>query len=160
MHTPIGLRKGVVAKYSINDFTRKGRFMINNKDVVSLSLLITAQDDIDADELDRITRRLMTELENLEVESVTPVGDPSLIPGAKGADPVTIGALLIIVLQAALPKVLEFIQAWSLRNVGQTVKVKVQAKNRSVEVEYPKGMTPVDAQNHIQMVIDTLNNKG
>ena len=123
---------------------------------ISLSLQIMPHVPMDTDGLDQLTQRLSTEIEDLGVESVTRVQANSSYPGAKGADPVTIGALFVIVLQTALPKVLDYIQAWSLRNEGEIVKIKVQGEKRSVELEFPKEMTPEELQNHIRMVVSTV----
>jgi hypothetical protein len=43
--------------------------------------------------------------------------------GAKG-DPVTLASIAIVTLPAVLPKIVEALQAWSLRGQGRTVKFK------------------------------------
>ncbi len=130
--------------------------MLSQNDTVNLTLHIEAHDSIDPDELDQLTRHLMGELEELDVESVTFLHSSATRPGEKAVDPVTLGALGIVVLQAALPKLLEFMQAWSLRNEGHIIKIKAQRGERSIEVEYPKMMTADEAEMHIKMVLDTL----
>jgi len=130
--------------------------MLSQSDTVNLTLHIEVQDNIDPDELDQLTRHLMSELEELDIESVTFLRGSATQPGEKAVDPITLGALGIVVLQAALPKLLEFMQAWSLRNVSHIIKIKAQRGERSIEVEYPKTMTADEAEKHIKMVLDTL----
>ena len=124
---------------------------------VTLMLHIDAQADVDAEKLSQLTGYLRSELEDMDIESVTDVRNQAAPPGAKVVDPLTAGALIVAVLPAVLPKVMEFIQAWTLRGEGHTVKIKAQRGDRSVEVEYPMRMAPDEAKKHIDMVMDTLS---
>lgn len=124
---------------------------------VTLMLHIDAQADIDTDKLSQLTGYLRSELEDMDIESVTDVHNQAVPPGAKVVDPLTAGSLIVVVLPAVLPKVMEFIQAWTLRGEGHTVKIKAQRGDRSVEVEYPMRMAPDEAKKHIDMVMDTLS---
>src|SRR5207248_3136448 len=123
---------------------------------VNLMLHIDAQADIDAEKLSQLTGYLRAELEDMDIESVTDVRNQAVPPGAKVVDPLSAGVLIVAVLPAVLPKVMEFLQAWTLRGEGQTMKIKAQRGDRSVEVEYPMRMAPDEAKKHIDMVIDTL----
>jgi hypothetical protein len=120
-------------------------------------LHIDAQDDVNPEELDQLTDQLRAELEDLDIESVSFVHGQLTPPGAKVLDPITIGALAIVVLPAVLPKVVEFIQAWTLRSEVQSVKIKAQHGDESIEVEFPKTMTPEEAKKHIDTVVDALS---
>lgn len=124
---------------------------------VTLMLHIDAQADIDTDKLSQLTGYLRSELEDMDIESVTDVRNQVVPPGAKVVDPLTAGSLIVAVLPEVLPKVMEFIQAWTLRGEGHTMKVKAQRGDRSVEVEYPMRMAPDEAKKHIDMVMDTLS---
>lgn len=75
------------------------------------------------EEIDRSTRQLLSELKELDVESVELSKDSPAPEGSKG-DPVTIGSIAIATLPAVLPKVVELVQAWGLRGQGRTVKFK------------------------------------
>src|SRR2546425_4583661 len=110
--------------------------------IVTLMLHIDAEADVDADKLSQLTGYLRSELEDMDIESVTDVRNQAVPSGAKVVDPLTAGALVVAVLPAVLPKVMEFIQAWTLRGQGHTVKIKAQCGDRSVEVEYPMRMAP------------------
>lgn len=85
-------------------------------------LQISASDATD-EELDSLTRQLLSEIRETDVESAE-LGKSGIIPeGAKG-DPITIGTILLAALPTAMPKVVELVQAWSLRGSNRTVKFK------------------------------------
>jgi hypothetical protein len=58
-------------------------------------LVVEADPEADEFEADRIVRRLRSEVDELDVDSVRPLPAGSLPEGAKGADPVTVGALMV-----------------------------------------------------------------
>jgi len=120
-------------------------------------LHIDVQTDVDTEKLSQLTGYLRSELEDMDIESVTDVRDQAVPSGAKVVDPLTAGALIVAVLPTVLPKVMEFLQAWSLRGEGHTMKIKAQRGDRSVEVEYPIKMAPDEAKKHIEMVMETLS---
>jgi hypothetical protein len=75
----------------------------------------------------------MRDLRDLGAEYVErPRGGPTQ-EGAKGADAFTWGALALGAAPAFLPKLVEFLQAWTLRGEKRTVKIKTPA---GVEVEF------------------------
>lgn len=101
-------------------------------DDVQLQLTI-AESDADAERVDHLTRRLMQDLRDLGAESVErPRGGPPP-EGAMAADAFTLGALALVVVPAALPSLVEFLQAWALRHENR--KVKVKAPN-GAEIEF------------------------
>ena len=125
-----------------------------------LTVQIEAGEDSDADELDRLTRQLRDEIQELEVESVELVKGSATLPGAKSAEAVTLGALAIAVLPAVVPKLVEFLQAWSTRGEGHTVKIKTQVGDRALEVEYsPKTMSPAELKNLVGTLTGALAEK-
>ena len=98
---------------------------------IQLQLTI-AEADADAEILDELTRRLMRDLRDLGAESVErPAGEPAP-EGAKG-DPFTLGALALVAMPVLLPKLVEFLQAWSLRGESRKIKIKTPA---GLEVEF------------------------
>ena len=98
---------------------------------VQLDLTVT-EADADAERLDELTRFLLRDLRDLGAESVErPSGGPAP-EGAKG-DPFTLGALALVAVPSFLPKLVEFLQAWSLRGESRTVKIKTPA---GLEVEF------------------------
>ena len=76
---------------------------------IEFKLEVSAEDATE-DELDRMTRQLLSELRNMEVESAELAGGEAAPAGTKSVDPVTIGTLAITVLPTLLPKIVEFIQ--------------------------------------------------
>ncbi len=129
----------------------------SDANIITLMLHIDVQTDVDTEKLSQLTGYLRSELEDMDIESVTDVRDQAVPSGAKVVDPLTAGALIVAVLPTVLPKVMEFLQAWSLRGEGHTMKIKAQRGDRSVEVEYPIKMAPDEAKKHIEMVMETLS---
>lgn len=55
--------------------------------------------------------------------------------GTKSVDPVTAGAIAIAVLPTMLPKIIETIQAWLLRDSNRTIKFKGKVAGQVIEFE-------------------------
>jgi hypothetical protein len=65
--------------------------------------------------------------------------------------------LAVAVLPTVVPRLIEFLQAWSMRGEGRTVKIKVQTGDRSVEVEYDlKVMSTAQLKSLVDMLTGTL----
>jgi len=79
--------------------------------------------DATDEELDRMTRQLLSELRELDVESAELEKSRPAPDGSKG-DPITIGSIAIDLLPAVLPSVIGLVQAWMTRAQGRTVKFK------------------------------------
>jgi hypothetical protein len=95
---------------------------MDKQQFTELNIEISARDATD-DEIDRMTRQLLSELKDLEVESVELVkGGPAPI-GSKG-DAITMGAIVMQLLPAVLPSVLGLVQSWVGRGQGRVVKFK------------------------------------
>ena len=121
--------------------------------VAYLTIQVGADEDADADEIDRLARDLLSEINDMEVESAELLRKGEAPTGTKSAEAVTIGALAIAVLPAIVPKLVEFLQAWSLRGRNRTVKIKTQRGDRSLEVEFtPASMSPEE----LKSLVDTL----
>ncbi len=91
-------------------------------DLAQVNIEISATDATDED-LDRMTRQLLSELRELDVESAELAKGAAALKGSKG-DPVTIGTIVVSSLPAVLPAVVALVQAWSSRGQGRTVKFK------------------------------------
>jgi hypothetical protein len=63
--------------------------------VVSVLLVVEPNPELGPDAGERLTRRLRAELAELDVESVALAVDEAAPAGAKGADAVTVGALVV-----------------------------------------------------------------
>jgi hypothetical protein len=75
------------------------------------------------------------ELEDLDVESVRLATSDNAPVGTKGLDSMTAGTIAMTVLPAMLPKVLEFLQSWSLQGRGRTIKFKGKIANQQIDFE-------------------------
>jgi hypothetical protein len=123
----------------------------------SLTILVDAGKDALPEDVDTLTRQLRNEIEEFGVESVSLQTAPTAPAGTKSVEAVTLGALALTILPNALPRLIEFLQAWSLRGKDRTVKIKATVGDRSVDVEYPAGASEVAVNELIQKMTDTLS---
>lgn len=79
--------------------------------------------DATEDELDRLTRQLLKEVRDSDVDSAELTKGGPAPAGSKG-DPITMGSIAVEVLPAVLPSVIALVQAWVMRGQGRTVKFK------------------------------------
>jgi hypothetical protein len=105
-----------------------------NQDISNFTLQIIDA-NVTGDDLDEIARQLVSELKEMEVESVNLASGESAPAGTKAVDPVTTGAIVLAVLPTFLPKIVDFIQAWSLRGQGRIVKFKGKISGQVIEFE-------------------------
>jgi hypothetical protein len=99
-------------------------------------VLQVAGDHWDADQLDRATRSLLAELRDLPIEARLGTGGPPP-SGAKAAQLVPHGELLLAALPVVLGSVVTFLQSWLRRGNGKTLKLKWSDGKRSVALELP-----------------------
>jgi hypothetical protein len=107
---------------------------MNNSQFTELILEISAPDTT-AEDIDQMTRQLLSELKELEVESVELAKGNPAPERTKSVDPVTTGAIALAVLPTVLPKIVEAIQAWALRGNNRTVKFKGKIAGQTIEFE-------------------------
>jgi len=88
-----------------------------------------------AEQLDRVTRQLLSEVRDLEIESAELVKGSATPEGAKAVDPVTLGAIALVALPAVLPKLIDFLQSWMMRQHGRTIRFKGMISDRDIEFE-------------------------
>jgi hypothetical protein len=98
------------------------------------------------EELDRMTRNLLSELQETDVESAELVSVGVAPEGSKG-DPITIGTLAMTVMPTVLPGVIDLVRAWVGRREGRTVKFK----GRGIEFE--------GSPEELLQILDTLETK-
>ena len=95
---------------------------MDGSDPVQLNIEVSASDATE-EEIDRMTRQLLSEMRELHVESARLArGGPAPV-GSKG-DAITMGTIVLDILPAVLPSVLSLIQAWVSRGQGRYVKFK------------------------------------
>ena len=91
-----------------------------------LKLLVEYLDDTDKEHIDNLTTSLMDDLHEFGVQSINKHRENSDVD-SKG-DPITIGVLLIAVLPAILPSMLDFIKSWTIERRKITVEAPNGAK--------------------------------
>ncbi len=103
-------------------------------ELYELSIQVSA-DDATEEDIDQMTRQLLAELREMDVEGVE-LGRAGTAPdGTKAIDPITTGSILVTALPAILPKVLEGVQAWVMRGSNRTVKFKGKIAGQAIEFE-------------------------
>jgi hypothetical protein len=107
---------------------------MSSTDPVNLVVQIGMQ-DADSAELDLLSRQLVTELLDQDVESAELLKSGAAPQGTKSAEALTIGSVAVTVLPAILPKIIEAIQAWALRGQGRVVKFKGKVGGQDIEFE-------------------------
>ena len=130
--------------------------MPGDPDATRLTIEVDAGGDALPEDVDALTRRLRSEIQDFGVEDVTLKTTTAVPAGTKSVEAVTVGALAITLLPQVLPRLIEFLQAWSLRSKDRTVKIKASVGDRSVDIEYPEGASEVAVQELIQKMTDTL----
>jgi hypothetical protein len=95
---------------------------MNQPDVTQLNIEISVGDATD-EELDGMTRQLLSELKNLDVESAELAEGEPAPKGAKG-EPTTIGSIVVSTLPSILPAIVALVQVWAARGQGRMVKFK------------------------------------
>jgi hypothetical protein len=133
--------------------------MSGEPNATRLTLLVNEGADVAPEDLDKLTRQLRREIEDLGVESVRLAADEPAPSGTKSMEAVTLGALAVAVLPTALPRLIEFLQAWSLRGKDRTVKIKATVGDRTVDVEYPAGESEAVVKDLIAKMTATIDPK-
>jgi hypothetical protein len=102
--------------------TNSGGNKIPAQDVLEFEVEVIDQ-EASEEELDRMTRNLLSELRQTDIESASLVSVGAAPEGSKG-DPITIGTLAMSAMPIVLPGVIEMIKGWTARGQGRTVKFK------------------------------------
>jgi hypothetical protein len=111
--------------------------MVSPMEPIRLTLEVQAGPDASPEEVDQVTRQLLEDLRQMEIDSADLVSAGPAPDGTKAVDPVTLGAIAVAVLPTLLPKVVDFVQAWSQRGQGRSVKFKGKIGGQAIEFEGP-----------------------
>jgi hypothetical protein len=103
-------------------------------DLTQLNIEITASDATEED-IDMMTRQLLSELRETDVDSAKLTNRGEVPVGTKSGDAITVGSIMISALPTVLPAVVGLVQAWAARGQGRTVKFKGQLGGGMVEFE-------------------------
>jgi hypothetical protein len=126
---------------------------VNRTEPYHLKVQLEGDPAATPEELDSATRQLRSELLDLQVESVDLIASQDVPAGAKGAEAITLGTMAITVLPIFIPKIIEFLQSWVARHDGKTIKVKSQAGDRSIELEFTQKAI---SQAELKTLLETL----
>jgi hypothetical protein len=100
-------------------------------------VVLTPDVELDADAGDRLTRQLRSELAELDIESIAaaPGGPPP--EGAKGADPVTLGAIILAMSASGgvFTSVIEMLKGWLGRHTRQH-RISVSIDGDTIELDH------------------------
>ena len=96
---------------------------MDDPDLTQLNIEISAS-DVTEEDIDQMTRQLLSELRETDVESAELAKGGIAPSGTKSGDLVTMGSIVISALPAVLPAVVGLVQAWATRGQGRTVKFK------------------------------------
>jgi hypothetical protein len=94
---------------------------------LTLTLHLTAGADADPEELDEVTRRLGTELLNLDVYAVEPVRAGDAPPGTRAADVLALGSVLVTLARSGdtLKMLVGVVQAWLHTQPARAVEMQI-----------------------------------
>ena len=95
---------------------------MESSDPIQFSIEVS-ESDATVEDIDEMTRQLLSELREMDVESAELTKGGIAPKGSKG-DLMTIGSIAVAVLPAFLPNVVSLVQDWVERGQGRTVKFK------------------------------------
>jgi hypothetical protein len=111
-------------------------------------------DDVTADELDQLTESAReTVLGAYAKEAYSPIQEQSK-PGKLGGD-ITPWVLIIAVLPATLPAVINAICTWSTRT-KEYVKTTIRYKGVEISWEHPRDYKPDEVQRDIEQIVEQI----
>ena len=107
---------------------------MDNPGLTQLSIEISASDATEED-IDQMTRQLLSELRDTAVESAELAKGGSAPGGTKSGDAVTLGSIVMTVLPTVLPAIIGMVQTWATRGHGRIVKFKGKVGREMIEFE-------------------------
>ena len=113
--------------------------------------------DANADEIDEMTRQLLSEIRDLEIESADLAPGDAAPAGTKAVGAIELGALAVKVLPAVAKRLTDFLQSWAERTSNRVVKINTQIGDRKIEVEYnPKDVSTRELGQLVELIADAL----
>ncbi len=103
--------------------TRKSSKKMEYSQRTELQLEVSIR-DVTIDDLDYLIKYLLSELRDMDVASAQLLQGGAAPRDSKAADLITIGSIAITDLPSLLAKIVEAVQAWTLRGNNRTVKFK------------------------------------
>ncbi|BCY10790.1 hypothetical protein [Actinoplanes sp. L3-i22] len=108
----------------------------DDAELMTVGLVLTPDPEIDDEAADRLTRRLVAEISELDVDRIERVGPGELPSGAKAADPVTIGAIIVALGASGgvFTAMIETIRSWIERQSGRH-RIAITIDGDSIELD-------------------------
>lgn len=105
-------------------------------DVVRVLLVLTPDPELDPEAGERLTRQLRAELAELDIESVDLAAGGIAPDGAKGTDPVTVGAIIVALSASGgvFTALIETVREW-LGHHGRRHRISVTIDGDTLELE-------------------------
>ncbi len=128
--------------------------MPSDPQVASLLVQIDASEDADAEELDDLTRELLSEVRELDVESAELQSAGVAPAGTKSAEALSLGGIVVAVLPPLASKLIDHLYSWVARRQSTKVKLTVQENGRALEIEFSQERMPSEAE--LKHLVDTL----
>ena len=103
---------------------------------MNLLLVLEPDPELDPEACERLTRQLRSELAELDVESVVPAMGGTVPEGAKGTDPVTVGAVIVALSASGgvFTGLIETLRDWLGRHAGRH-RISVTIDGDTIELE-------------------------
>jgi hypothetical protein len=108
--------------------------------VTRLLLVVEPDPELDAEAGERLTRQLRAEVAELDVDLVAPALDVAAPDGAKGTDPVTLGAIVVALSASGgvFTALIETVRSWLDRHSGRH-RVSVTIDGDTIELDRASG---------------------
>jgi hypothetical protein len=108
----------------------------SNGESINVGLQLDGDPDLDAEDRDELTLRLRRELLDLDVDSVSMAHGEGVVAGAKAADPVTLGAIIVALSASGgvLPSVIATVQDWLYRS-SKAHKITITIGDDKIELD-------------------------
>lgn len=108
----------------------------------------------DPTELDELTRQLVGEVNELNVEQVEQVSAGDAPEGSKALDMAAIGELAVTLAPSLIGPLFDLLKSWVERKPSTPVKVRVRVGKRTAQIEYDPTRT---SARDLEALIKTLN---
>ncbi|GHE93442.1 effector-associated constant component EACC1 [Streptomyces fumanus] len=107
---------------------------------VEVLLVVVPDPELDAEAAERPVRRLRSEIAALDVDAVRPVPAGPVPDGAKGADPVTVGAVVVALSASGgvFTALIDTVRDWLARSAARH-RVSLTIDGDTIELEHASG---------------------
>ena len=110
--------------------------------------------DFDDEQVDQLSRQLLDELREADIDSVKLIADRGAPEGTKSGGLETVGMIAVQALPAAIPGLIGLLRAWCQRGQGRNIKVTARSGNSELDLEYPVGSM---TQSELERLVDTVS---